>query len=94
MPQGPQKAMLLLVKMICQTGTTLSLGNLELSVDNQRMIHLLESQINRMKAQMSSCLLQRSTASWLTYWQTIRSKKPFFAEDQHWIERFPLQLAQ
>ena len=85
---------MLLVKMICQTGTTLSLGNLKLSVGSQRITPLLETQMNRMKTQMSSCLLQRSTASWQTYWQRIRSKKPFFTEDQHWIERFPLQLAQ
>ncbi len=82
---SPRQKAMLLVKMICQTRTALSLGNLELSASNlktvgsQRMVQLLKVQT---QAQMRS-LLQR-----------LRSKKPFCAEDQHWIERFALQPVQ
>ena len=81
----PRQTAVLLVKMICQTRTALSLGNLELSasklktVGSQRMVQLLKVQT---QAQMRS-LLQR-----------LRSKKPFCAEDQHWIKRFALQPVQ
>ncbi len=52
-----QKA-LLPVKMICQTRTVLSFGNLELSISN---LNTLSSQrMMQTKAQMSSCLPQRS----------------------------------